>query len=253
VTTARAATNRTPLGLFFLALLALALLLRLPQVITILVASRLLIARIYTASLAAYLVHQRVQGRLRPLPATILVSALPVALILITSTLVGTLAGLPRMQLQQMTATAFIICTFNLGAVLFAGATPLDGGLTLGGSRLLGAGKTVRGAAGGLLVATMIGLTASVTLSVALLVASCAMAGDLLGSFVKRRLGRERGAPLLLLDQLDALLPVTLVEWRWHVLDLSLLALAALAVSVFLIQLAGNYLLYRMGKKAVPW
>lgn len=254
MTAARAATHRPPLGLIFLGLLALALLARLPDILTILVASRLALVRLYAVSVGAYLFRQRLQGRFRPWPKTILVSALPVTLILTTGALMGSLAGLPPGQVQQVSAIAFVICTFNLGAVLFAGSTPLDGRRTLpDGRRLLGDGKTVRGAGGGLLVATVIGVTAGASLAAAFLVAGSAMAGDLLGSFVKRRLGRDRGAPLLLLDQLDALLPLALVEWRWHLLGLSGQALAALAAAIFIVQLAGNYILYRMGKKAVPW
>lgn len=254
MTAARATTHRPPLGLVLLALLLLTLLAKLPEMLGTLFASRPLIVRIHAISVVAYFLHQRLQGRFRPWVATIFVAALPVVLILTTTALMGSLAGLPPGRVQQVTAIAFIVCTFNLGAVLFAGATPLDGRRTLrDGRRLLGDGKTVRGAGGGLLLATVIGLTAGTGLAAASLIAGSAMAGDLLGSFAKRRLGRKRGAPLLLLDQLDALLPLALVEWRWHFLDLNTPAVAALAAAVFVIQLAGNYILYRMGKKTVPW
>lgn len=105
----------------------------------------------------------------------------------------------------------------NATPVVFSGERRLDGGRELYGRPLLGAGKTVFGTLSGLLsgvIATFIllWLQASFTLPEFLpaislwlggLLTVGAVSGDVLASFVKRRLGLERGEPLPLVDQLD--------------------------------------------------
>jgi len=107
----------------------------------------------------------------------------------------------------------------NNAAVLAGGGRPIDGGRTMGGRRLLGDGKTWRGTAVGTLagVALALALTAvapdagdlvrtplpEFPLSAAVGLALGAMCGDIAASFLKRRTGRERGAPFPGLDQLD--------------------------------------------------
>ena len=90
---------------------------------------------------------------------------------------------------------------------------PLDRGARWRDGRpLLGPHKTLRGVvasfAGGLLVAPLIGLS----LPVAAAAIALAMAGDLITSFIKRRLGKASGAALLGLDQgLEGALPLLLL------------------------------------------
>lgn len=109
----------------------------------------------------------------------------------------------------------------NNAAVLVGGGWPIDGGRSLGGRRLLGDGKTWRGLFGGWAagVAVAFALTAAATegsdllgpdlpefpLAVALLFPLGAMLGDVGASFLKRRTGRERGAPFPVVDQVDFL------------------------------------------------
>ena len=254
MTAQRASLARVPLGLLLLGGMGIVLLLKLPAVVDAMVASWLLTARVYVVTLAAYTLQQQLRARRRHLGKIAITSTLPVALIFLTCTLAGTLAGLTVPELEQSVAVAFTIGYFNLGAVLFASQMPLDLGARLpDGRRLLGDGKTFGGAAGGLLVATAIGWAAGLAVPLALAVAAGALAGDLAGSVAKRRFRKARGAPVLLLDQLDALLPVLLLEWRWQLLGLSSPALLALAAAIFTFQLTGNYILYRLGKKAVAW
>jgi len=102
------------------------------------------------------------------------------------------------------------------GGERFGKVVPLDMGKTIHGKRILGDGKTVRGTASGLacgiLTAVLqteatryLGTGAFVAFPPAAMI--CMPAGALLGdmakSFLKRRLGYERGAALLLADQLD--------------------------------------------------
>lgn len=112
-----------------------------------------------------------------------------------------------------------IVATRLLGARF---ATPLDGGLQLrDGYRLFGAGKTVRGVLVSVCCTTGAAplLDTDAVLGAAL--AMGAMAGDLLASFCKRRLGLRVHARAFGLDQVpEVLLPLLLLrpwlplQWR---------------------------------------
>src|SRR3972149_5851708 len=99
----------------------------------------------------------------------------------------------------------------NPMAVVFGGGTPMDFGRSLrDGRRILGDGKTWRGVAGGIasglapgpplsFIGPLIPPRASFgdwpgVLGVLILLPVGALLGALLGAFVKRRLGRARGA-----------------------------------------------------------
>jgi len=107
----------------------------------------------------------------------------------------------------------------NNVAVLVGGGRPIDRGRTFRGARLLGDGKTWRGLAGGWAAGAAVALAldavaadASELVGLALpefppavvvLFPLGAMLGDIGASFLKRRTGRERGAPFPGVDQLD--------------------------------------------------
>ena len=107
----------------------------------------------------------------------------------------------------------------NNAAVLAGGGRPIDGGRIWGGRRVLGDGKTWRGTAvgtaAGLALAGLLNLVnapisdalgvglPTFPVAVAVGLAFGAMLGDVGASFLKRRTGRERGAPFPLVDQLD--------------------------------------------------
>lgn len=91
-----------------------------------------------------------------------------------------------------------------------------------------------------------------------LLLSGGAMTGDALGSFVKRRLGRESGARTLLLDQLPfVLLPVLvgLVVFPATFVPafFSLEGILWLFVFTLGFHAAFNWIGYRIGAKKVPW
>jgi CDP-2,3-bis-(O-geranylgeranyl)-sn-glycerol synthase len=103
----------------------------------------------------------------------------------------------------------------NTCACLFGGGKPLDLGKTfVDGRRILGDGVTIRGSTLGVLSGLVAGffmgylenLSAAQLqekLLLAFLLSFGAIVGDATGSFIKRRLGLERGAPAPLLDQLN--------------------------------------------------
>ena len=86
---------------------------------------------------------------------------------------------------------------------------PLDHGLRLGDGRpLLGASKTARGLVLSVLVTSAGAPVLGLSWRIGALVAAAAMAGDLLSSFTKRRLGRPSSSRALGLDQIpESLLP----------------------------------------------
>jgi len=116
----------------------------------------------------------------------------------------------------------------NPMAVVSGGGTPMDFGRTLkDGRRLFGDGKTWRGFAGGIacgftLGVVLQGFAVLMTpllffdngpglLGILVLLPFGALLGDLLGAFIKRRLGLARGAKAPGLDQYDFLIGTFLV------------------------------------------
>lgn len=89
-------------------------------------------------------------------------------------------------------------------------ARPLDGNLKfIDGRPLFGATKTIRGIMVSLVITSVCAPLLGFTFAVGSLVASMAMAGDLLSSFLKRRLGVPSSGRATGLDQIpESLLPL---------------------------------------------
>jgi len=161
----------------------------------------------------------------------------------------------------------------NNAAVLFGGGRPIDGGRTMGGRRLLGDGKTWRGTAAGWLagvgVALLLGearVPVSDVLGVglptippaaAVALPLGAMLGDIGASFLKRRTGRERGAPFPGIDQLDfvigALLLGVVAAPSWFLDTFTLPVLAVVLVATPVLHVLTNGIAYWLGLKSEPW
>ena len=161
----------------------------------------------------------------------------------------------------------------NNAAVLFGGGTPIDGGRTWRGARLLGDGKTWRGAAAGIAAGTALALALDAVvpsaesalgvavpnfpLSVALSLATGAVLGDILASFLKRRTGRERGAVFPLVDQLDfvvvALTLTAVVAPVWFGGVFTYPVIAVVLVVTPLLHVVTNGIAYALGLKDEPW
>lgn len=90
------------------------------------------------------------------------------------------------------------------------GAWPLDGGLVLAdGQPLFGRSKTVRGVLLGIVVTAAMAPLMGLPWTVGALAGASAMAGDLVSSFVKRRLHRPPSSMARGLDQIpESLLPL---------------------------------------------
>ncbi|MFH0816975.1 MAG: CDP-2,3-bis-(O-geranylgeranyl)-sn-glycerol synthase [Methanobacteriota archaeon] len=168
----------------------------------------------------------------------------------------------------------------NSGAVLLGGGAPMDFGRSMkDGRRVFGDGKTWRGFFGGIACGIGLGLVQMGIayaagsgdywgfspfpgiLLVFLFLSVGAMLGDLLGSFVKRRLGGERGASYPVLDiyvfVAMAILFVALFQNGWftehYLSDWGWLGLVTVLSLTPLLHRGVNVIGFKMGKKKVPW
>jgi len=158
----------------------------------------------------------------------------------------------------------------NSVPVVLGGGTPVDLGKKMGdGNRIFGDGKTIRGFFAGIAAALLVGSLQAILLPgtswdiyngnsasyvfAGLLLGVGTMAGDLVGSFIKRRQGTERGKPSLLLDQLTFFLFALLLSYPVSRHLLSLEAVAFLAVLTYVAHVAANVIAHRLRLKSVPW
>ena len=140
----------------------------------------------------------------------------------------------------------------NAAPVICGGGAPLDGGrLFLDHKPLFGAHKTVRGTLSGLVVGSLTGLVQGDLLRGFLL--SCgALGGDLLTSFLKRRLNLKPGAPFPVFDQLSFILGaialVSLVSPPPSGEMVLTIVLATLPIHFL-----SNFFAFLLGLKDKPW
>ncbi len=161
----------------------------------------------------------------------------------------------------------------NNAAVLAGGGRPIDGGRVLGGARLLGDGKTWRGA----IVGTLVGAAVALVLNAVVVSArgflgvelprfppaaivglpAGAILGDIAASFLKRRTGRERGAPFPGVDQLDfvvgALVVTALIAPAWFGEVFTPTVILVVLLVTPLLHIGTNGLAYWAGLKDEPW
>ncbi len=130
---------------------------------------------------------------------------------------------------------------------------PMDFGAKLSdGKRVFGDGKTFLGFALGIAGGTLVGLIQGNSL-LGFLLATGALAGDLVGSFIKRRMGLRRGEQVLLLDQLDFVAGALILSWPAWAPPWTLLQVALLCALVVPFHRLSCILGYRAGIKKEPW
>jgi len=161
----------------------------------------------------------------------------------------------------------------NNAAVLAGSGQPIDGGRTLGGRRLLGDGKTWRGLLGGWAAGVAVALALTATApdasdllgvdlpefppAVVVLFPLGAMLGDIGASFLKRRTGRERGAPFPVVDQLDfvvvALLSAFLATPSWFLDTFTTGVLVVVLLVTPVLHVLTNVVAHALGLKDEPY
>jgi len=137
--------------------------------------------------------------------------------------------------------------------------TPIDRGIRFIDNRpILGKGKTIEGLFVGLIngyVFTL--LVYSIMCNWAVLAAGFlssigALLGDMIGAFIKRRLGIPRGGKAPLLDQLDFYMGSLLLLWIFGY-QLNIYVVIVFIPIVFILHRATNMVAYRLRLKSVPW
>lgn len=159
----------------------------------------------------------------------------------------------------------------NNAAVLFGGGPPVDMGRKWGDRRILGDGKTWRGSASGVLAGFVLALLLNETLVrgyvpdflpafdvlAAFGLAFGAILGDMGASFLKRRTGRERGAPFPGVDQLDFVVGAFVVTIPlapgWFFDNFTAGVLVVVLVITPVLHVSTNFIAHKLGLKDEPW
>ncbi|TFG07058.1 CDP-2,3-bis-(O-geranylgeranyl)-sn-glycerol synthase [Candidatus Thorarchaeota archaeon] len=165
----------------------------------------------------------------------------------------------------------------NATPVIFGGGRPIDGGRCFrDGRRLLGDGKTIRGFFVGVFFGILTGVGQSIaaphlhpllaqfvevtpemqyvlfmTFPSVVLLSVGALFGDIFGSFLKRRVNLESGAPSPLLDQLGFIIMGLL--FAYPVLQPEPAFVVILIFITLAIHWISNALGYLLGFKKNPW
>lgn len=162
----------------------------------------------------------------------------------------------------SLTAIPLYIC--NGLALVFGGKTPVDFGKNFfDGKPLLGKGKTFKGTFFGVFFAVLAaagiwlvfpqssGIIGASYILYGTLLALGAVAGDFAGSFLKRRLGVERGKSMFLVDQLDFVLGG--YAFVLPVASPTALEIGFLCAFTLLAHVVGNKIAFVAKIKKVPW
>ncbi|MDO8625498.1 MAG: CDP-2,3-bis-(O-geranylgeranyl)-sn-glycerol synthase [Candidatus Diapherotrites archaeon] len=152
----------------------------------------------------------------------------------------------------------------NASAMVFGGGTPMDlGGRAWDGRPWLGKGKTFKGTFFGVFFGAMTALvlaamfpvqTAAMVPNFVLFgfVISCgALMGDIVESFLKRRLGFSSGHEWVIADQMDFIVGALVFGWMLFLPTLAQI-IAIVVISLVMHRLA-NLIAFKTKLKTVPW
>lgn len=145
-----------------------------------------------------------------------------------------------------------------VGSRFYGKGHPIDMGVKMSdGRRVLGDGKTVEGFIIGVLSGLVVGVIETLLLgenlvTIALVSSVGALLGDIAGSFIKRRLGLDRGAPMPLLDQLDFYLGALAALWMAGYSP-AVAAVVLMGLVIIVLHVSTNWIAYKLGLKSVPW
>jgi len=146
----------------------------------------------------------------------------------------------------------------NAIPVITGGGYPIDFGKKFfDGKPILGKNKTFQGFFSGLIIGTTVGLVESAFfgyhLFFGLLLSLGALFGDLIGAFVKRRLGLAPGELLPVIDQIDFILGAILFSFLISPPNKSGELILAVLIITPPIHLLTNFAAYKLGLKNNPW
>ncbi len=158
----------------------------------------------------------------------------------------------------------------NAMPVVLGGGKPIDlGRKWFDGKPIFGSHKTIRGFAVGVIAGTLTGLAQEFVLYsvapsdfvlpfqfsvlVGFIVSLGALLGDLVHSFVKRRINIVAGAPLPIADQLDFVVGAILLSFLAPPPHLNVLTAVIIFVITLPTHLLTNVFAYLVGVKKTPW
>jgi len=160
----------------------------------------------------------------------------------------------------------------NAFPVIFGGGLPIDAGRKfLDGKPVFGSHKTVRGFVAGLVAGVLVSAAQTFVLQfwaesdfarllpfqfnllIGSMIALGALIGDLVHSFVKRRIGLVEGAPLPLADQLDFVVGAILFSALVSGSLPPLLTVFLIFVITLPLHLLTNFIAYLLGVKKAPY
>jgi CDP-2,3-bis-(O-geranylgeranyl)-sn-glycerol synthase len=152
----------------------------------------------------------------------------------------------------------------------YTGSHPIDGGRLWRGRAILGKGKTWEGLFIGVLAAVLVSLIqfaafphlpwglspmplniVTMSLGLGIMLGLGSMAGDMIGSFIKRRINLGRGKPAPILDQDDFVLGAFVFASLIVAVEISWLALFLIITPV--IHVTASFIGYKLGIKKDPW
>lgn len=131
-------------------------------------------------------------------------------------------------------------------------AFPLDGGKKfVDGKALFGHSKTVRGIISSVLVTSVGAVLIGYSIQTGALFATASLSGDLVSSFIKRRLNIPPSSRALGLDQLpESILPLL---FCWQVLDLDMPTAMTTVLIFFWGELVLSLILFRLNIRDHPY
>ena len=146
----------------------------------------------------------------------------------------------------------------NAMPVIAGGGSSIDFGRKFfDGRPLFGKNKTFRGFLFGLAIGSTVGLAETVLFEypflLGLLTSLGALLGDLIGAFLKRRLGLAPGDMLPVVDQVDFVVGAVLVSLPVYGYVLRMEIILAVLVITPPIHLLTNFVAYKLGLKKNPW
>ncbi len=131
-------------------------------------------------------------------------------------------------------------------------AWPVDAGrMTAAGTPLLGPSKTWRGLVAAIVMAALVSYILGIPWAWGATIGALAMLGDLMASFIKRRLGYAPSSHADGLDQIpESLLPLLVLS---PVFDLNLLQIVITVTAFYLMSRLLSYVLFRIGIRQTPY
>jgi len=160
----------------------------------------------------------------------------------------------------------------NAFPVIFGGGLAIDVGKKLpDGKPILGSHKTFRGFVAGLIAGVLTSVIQTILLQsypssdftlslpfqfnvlIGSMIALGALVGDLVHSFIKRRMGLVEGSPLPVADQLDFVVGAILLSLPVSAFPPPLLTVVLIILITLPIHLLTNFIAYFLGVKKTPW